>query len=48
VADRIGAGGIAGEQECLAAAPAEVELAAAAASARFWHPVCSAKALEQG
>lgn len=48
VADWIGARGIAGELECLAAAPAEVELAAVAASARIWHPVCSTKALEEG
>jgi hypothetical protein len=48
VADRVGACGIAGELECLAAAPAEVEFAAGAASARIWHPICSAKALEEG
>src|SRR3954467_10429781 len=38
MADRIGAGGIAGEQERLAAAPAEVDLAAVTASARLGHP----------
>jgi hypothetical protein len=48
VADRIRAGGIAGERKCLAAAAAEVDLAAVAAPARFGHPVCAAKALEEG
>lgn len=48
VADRVGAGGVAGEQERLAAAPAEVELAPVTAPAGLWHPVRSAKALEEG
>jgi hypothetical protein len=47
VADRIGAGRIAGELECLATAPAEIELTAVAAPARIWHPFCSAKAPEK-
>ena len=46
--DRIGAGGIAGELEGLAAAAAEVELAPVAAPAGVRHPVRPAEALEEG
>src|ERR687895_641703 len=48
VTDRIGPGGIARELERLAAAAAEVQLAAFAAAARIRHPICPAKALEGG
>src|SRR5574341_2245605 len=48
VADRVGPGGIAGELERLAAAPAEVQFAAVAATARLRHPVRPAEALEEG
>ena len=48
VADRIGAGRVAGELERLATAPAEVEFAAVATSARIRHPVRSAEAPEEG
>src|SRR5919197_3477392 len=47
MAYRIGAGGVAGELERLAAAPAEVDLAAGAASARIRHPVRPAETLEE-
>src|SRR5919199_45692 len=47
VADRVGAGGVAGELEGLAPAAAEVELAAVAAAAGLGHPVGPAEALEQ-
>ena len=48
VTDGIGSGGVAGQLECLAAASAEIDLAAIAAPAWIGHPVCSAEALEQG
>jgi hypothetical protein len=48
VADRIGARGIAGELKRLAAATAEIDLAAITAPARIWHPVRSPEALEEG
>src|SRR5579875_2271749 len=47
VADRVGAGGIAGELERLAAAAAEVKVAALAAPAWLSHPVRAAEALEK-
>src|SRR4029453_11489683 len=43
-ADRIGGGGIAGEQERLAAAAAEIDLPAVAAPAWLGHPRCFTKA----
>src|SRR3954451_1605465 len=47
MAYRIGTGGVAGRLEGLAAAPAEVDLAAGAASARIRHPVRPTETLEQ-
>src|SRR5689334_4510511 len=47
MADRIGAGGVAGELERLTAAPAEVDLTPVAASARLRHPVRPAETLEE-
>src|SRR3954470_18469989 len=47
VADRVRAGGVAGEQEGLAAAAAEVDLAARAAPTRVLHPVRPAEGLEE-
>ncbi len=44
--DGIGSGGVACQLECLAAASAEIDLAAIAASAWIGHPACSAEALE--
>jgi hypothetical protein len=46
MAYRIGAGGVAGELERLAAAPAEIDLTPGAASARLRHPVRPAETLE--
>jgi hypothetical protein len=48
VTDGVGSGGVACQLECLAAASAEIDLAAIAASAWIWHPACSAEALEEG
>src|SRR6266542_1364388 len=46
MADRVGGGGVAGQEEGLAAAAAEVDLAPLTASARLGHPVRAAKAPE--
>jgi hypothetical protein len=46
VAHRIGCGGIAGEGEGLAAAAAEIELAARAAYAWLFHPCGAAEGIE--
>src|SRR5438552_1592559 len=46
MANRIGGAGIAGKEERLAAAAAEVQLAALTAPARLGHPVSAAEALE--
>jgi hypothetical protein len=48
VADRIGARGIAGELKRLAAATAEIDLAAITTPARLRHPLRSPEALEEG
>jgi hypothetical protein len=47
-ADRIGARGIAGELKRLAAATAEIDLAAVTTPARLRHPLRSPEALEEG
>jgi hypothetical protein len=47
VADRIGAGGVTCQLECLAATSAKIDLATIAASAWIGHPACPAKALEE-
>ena len=44
----VGSGGVACQLECLAAASAEIDLAAIAALAWIRHPACSAEALEEG
>src|ERR1700690_1897948 len=46
MADRVGGGGIAGERKGLAAAAAEVDVAAGAALARFFHPGRAAEGIE--
>src|SRR5579864_1020298 len=46
-ADRVGGGGVTGEEQGLAAAAAEVQLTAVAGSARLLHPVFTAKFLER-
>jgi hypothetical protein len=48
VTDGIGSGRVACQLECLAAASAEIDLAAIAAPAWVGHPACSAEALEEG
>src|SRR6202035_1349143 len=47
MADRIGGGGVAGERKGLAAAAAEIDVAAGAALARFFHPRCAAESVER-
>src|SRR5690348_12636385 len=47
MADRVGAGGVTGERERLAAAAAEVELTTLAAAARVRHPRLATEPLEQ-
>src|SRR5438477_13082424 len=46
MADRVGGGGVAGQEEGLAAAAAEIELAPLTASTGLGHPVRAAEALE--
>src|SRR6266516_184354 len=48
VADGVGSGRVARQLKCLAAASAEIDLAAVAAPAWVRHPACSAEALEEG
>ena len=48
MANRIGDGGVAGQQKRLATAAAEIDLAPIAAAAWIGHPIDSAKSLKHG